>query len=70
MKEVSVFYIDEVNNAKDKFLAFSLLLSGLGRMCEDFTDGGGGLKEALYLLSDVSNIAYESLNDMSLEQRA
>ncbi|WP_096024539.1 hypothetical protein [Campylobacter lanienae] len=60
MREVSISYIDEVDNAKDTLLGLSVLLYGLGRVCED-CDGIEGLKEALYMLNDICFCAANKL---------
>lgn len=52
MKEVSTAYLDAANEARDMLLALSAILTGLGRLCEDF-ENPGGLKEALFLLSQT-----------------
>ncbi len=69
MKEVSVFYLDEVNNAKDTLMAMGVLLEGLGRICEDF-NGVDGLKEALYVLSSISENKAHILKDMRVKHGA
>lgn len=50
MREVSIDYLDAANDAKDRLLALSILLSGLGLVCRDL-EGPNGLKEALFMLS-------------------
>lgn len=52
MKEVSVFYIDEVNNAIDLLFGLSVLLEGVGKICKE--DGGRkGIEEALQTLDNI-----------------
>ncbi|WP_086245883.1 hypothetical protein [Campylobacter devanensis] len=62
MREVSISYIDEVNNTKDTLLGLSVLLYGLGRVCED-CDGIEGLKEALYMLNNICFCTANKLQD-------
>lgn len=55
MREVSISYIDEVDNTKDTLL-------GLSRVCED-CDGIEGLKEALYMLNNICFCTANKLQD-------
>lgn len=68
MKEVSVFYVDEVNNAKELLFGLSVLLEGLGRICKD--DGGRkGLTEALYALDDMCFDMAKKLQDTPIYKK-
>ncbi|MDL0088147.1 hypothetical protein [Campylobacter gastrosuis] len=68
MKEVSVFFLDEVDNAKDLLLGLSVLLEGLGRICND--DGSvKGLTQALYLLDDVCFDMAKKLQDTPIYKK-
>ncbi|MDL0089275.1 hypothetical protein [Campylobacter gastrosuis] len=62
MKEVSVFFLDEVDNAKELLLGLSVLLAGLGGICKD-DEGRAGLAQALYLLDDVCFDMAKKLQD-------
>lgn len=68
MKDVSVSYLDEVENAKELLLGLSVLLEGLGRICKD--DGcRKGLTQALYLLDDVCFDMAKKLQDTPIYKK-
>lgn len=68
MKDVSVSYLDEVGNAKELLFGLSVLLEGLGRICQD--DGGRkGLTQALYLLDDVCFDMAKKLQDTPIYKK-
>ena len=67
MKDISVFYLDEVEKAKELLFGLSVLLEGLGRICKD--DGGRkGLTEALYVLDDMCFDMARKLRDTPIHK--
>ncbi|CUU80336.1 Uncharacterised protein [Campylobacter hyointestinalis subsp. hyointestinalis] len=68
MKDISVFYLDEVENARELLFGLSVLLEGLGSICKDDGDRVG-LTQALYVLDNLCFDMAKKLQDTPIERK-